>query len=338
MSAVTVIITCYNLEQYIGAAIESVLAQDCAEAPEIIVVDDCSTDGSEGVIRSYPVRYVRTDRNGGSLLAMLAGLERASNDIICLLDGDDVWHPHKIRKVGDCFASDPKMAFVTHDLRFVDASGMPIERSSRPREVLGSATPRQHSGLIRHGILMHLDYVWLGSALSFRRFLARSTEFAEWARSLPDPAHTYQDWPLAFWIAADPDVELGYVPEVLFDYRLHDSNYSGDASTPEKAIRNFRRTRNTVAALRRIALERGLSSDVEAGLRWRLTFLDYVLDLYSGRRGPAVLGWVRNLGYTWRAGVFWKETARFVGIQAVGPKRFASLSGGRKVLRNLRAS
>jgi len=338
MSAATVIITCYNLERYIGAAIESVLAQDCADVPEIIVVDDCSTDDSESVIRSYPVRHVRTDRNGGSLLAMLEGLDRASNDIVCLLDGDDVWHRDKLRRVGDCFGSDPKIAFVTHDLRFVDSSGAPTSRSSRPREVLGPASPQQRSELIRQGILMHRDFVWLGSALSFRRSLARSTEFAEWARSLPDPVNTYQDWPLAFWIAADPDVQLGYVPEALFDYRVHERDHSGDASTPAKAIRNFRRTRNTVAAMHAIAEMRRLPSEVKAELSERECFLDYVLTLYSGRRGRAALGWLRNLGYARRKGIFWKENARFLGIMALGPERFATTSARRRMFRTLRPS
>jgi glycosyltransferase involved in cell wall biosynthesis len=338
MSAATVVITCYNLERYIGAAIESVLAQDCANMPEIIVVDDCSTDGSEEAIRVHPVRYIRTDSNGGSLLAMLAGVERASNDIICLLDGDDIWRHDKLRKVGNLFASDPTMAFVTHDLRFIDAAGEPLDRKSRPREVLGDAETGQRNALIREGILMHRDYVWLGSALSFRRSSARFQQFAAWARSLPDPVNTYQDWPLAFWIAADPDVKLGYVPAALFDYRLHDSNHSGDASTPAKAIRNFRRTRNTVAAMREIADMRGLSSKIEAELSERERFLDYVLDLYSGRKSRAALGWLCNLAYARHKGIFWKENVRFLGIMALGPDRFARVSARRKMVRNLPAS
>jgi glycosyltransferase involved in cell wall biosynthesis len=338
MGAVTVVVTCYNLERYVGAAIESVLAQDCAEAPEVIVVDDCSTDQSERVIRSYPVRYVRTVRNGGSLLAMLAGVESASNDIVCLLDGDDVWRSDKIRKVGESFASAKSVAFVTHDLRFIDAGGSTVNRSSRPGKVLGAVPPSKRSECIRQGILTVGDYVWLGSALSFRRSLARFEAFAKWAHSLPDAANTYQDWPLAFWIAADPDVELGYVPEPLFDYRLHDSNHSGDASTPERAIRNFGRTRNTVAAMQEIASMRCLSSDIGEVLNERLSFLDYMIDLYSGRRKRAALGWLRNLAYTQRKGLFWKEAARFLAIETLGPARFTNASARRSMFTNLPSS
>jgi glycosyltransferase involved in cell wall biosynthesis len=338
MSSATVIITCYNLERFVGAAIESALGQDCIDKPEIIVVDDCSTDGSEQIIRSYPVQYVRTDHNSGSLLAMLAGLETASNDIVCLLDGDDIWRADKLREVSRCFSRNLRIAFVTHDLAFIDSSGVPVQRVSRPRQVLGVSPPEERGERIRQGILMHGDYVWLGSALSFRRSLIRIDEFTAWARALPDPANTYQDWPLAFWIAADFEVELGYVPHILFDYRLHDSNHSGDASTPAKAIRNFQRTRNTVAAMRDIAMIRQLSNEVGAKLSERVCFLDYVIDLYSGRKGRAALGWMRTLRYTWGAGLFLKETARFVAIQAFGPKRFATASARRRVLRSLPTS
>lgn len=327
MEAASVILTCYNLERFIGAAIESVLAQDFVPRPQIIAVDDCSTDQSEQVIRSYPeVRYVRTDRNSGSLLAMLAGLEEASGDIVCLLDGDDLWNVNKIRRVSDCFAHDPCIALVTHDLRFMNGSGQPIDRLSRPAEVLGAAPVDERSERIRKGILMHGDFVWLGSALSFRRSVGRVDEFAEWARSLPDPSNTYQDWPLAFWIAALPSVEFGYVPEKLFGYRLHDLNHSGDASTPSNALRNFRRSYNTVAAMQQIASMRGLSPVIESELNERLRFLSYLVDLYSGRSCRAASSWVYSLRYMFRRKLLLKEFARFLAILLLGRSRFSSLA------------
>src|SRR4051812_20803492 len=93
----SVIVTCFNLERYIRAAIESVLGQSFAGNLEIIVVDDCSTDRSAEIVRSYEgIRYLKTERNGGVLLAILAGLEAASADILFFLDGDDLWHPAKV--------------------------------------------------------------------------------------------------------------------------------------------------------------------------------------------------------------------------------------------------
>ena len=59
MTDASVVITCYNLERFIGAAIESVQRQDFAGSLQIIVVDDCSTDRSPEVIQSFDgVEYV----------------------------------------------------------------------------------------------------------------------------------------------------------------------------------------------------------------------------------------------------------------------------------------
>ncbi len=55
---VTVVIPVYNREKYIGAAIESVLAQTFTDF-EILVIDDGSTDGSREVVRSYPDPRIR---------------------------------------------------------------------------------------------------------------------------------------------------------------------------------------------------------------------------------------------------------------------------------------
>jgi glycosyltransferase involved in cell wall biosynthesis len=324
---ISIVITCYNLERFIGAAIESALSQEFAGTVEVIVVDDCSTDDSERIIRSYAdVRYLRTAQNSGSLLAMITGLEEASYDIVCLLDGDDIWRPDKVRMISECFASDPLVAFVTHDLRFINSVGAPVDRPSRPAKVLNPAPAVEWSDRIRQGILMDEDFVWLGSALSFSRSVSRAAEFVEWARSLPDPVNTYQDWPLAFWIAALPEVKFGYIPEKLFAYRLHESNHSGDASSSEKALRNFRRTRNTVAAMIDIACTRGLPQSIRDSLNRRLRFLDYTIGLYAGRRSFALAGWLRSLRYLVEQGAVYKETARFVGIQILGASLFCRLA------------
>ena len=72
------------------------------------------------------------------------------------------------------------------------------------------------------------------------------------------------------------------------------------------------------------------------GLGKRL--LDYVIDLYSGRKSRAAMGWLHNLRYARRKGIALKETARFLGIQVMGPARFANASAKRRVLRNLPVS
>ena len=128
---VSVIITCHNLEKYIGSAIDSVLKQDYSGQVEILVVDDQSSDGSAEIIKSYSnVRYVRTDANVGVLIATVIGIENTSGSHIFFLDGDDIWEPGKLSKSMLAFAHAPSCNLVTHDLIYIDSAGLPIMRGS----------------------------------------------------------------------------------------------------------------------------------------------------------------------------------------------------------------
>jgi glycosyltransferase involved in cell wall biosynthesis len=88
---VSVVIPAYNLEGYIGRAIESVLAQT-RPADEIIVVDDGSTDDTGEMVKKYgsAVRYIHQE-NAGASAARNTGIKAAKNEWIALLDGDDEW-------------------------------------------------------------------------------------------------------------------------------------------------------------------------------------------------------------------------------------------------------
>ena len=62
---VSVIIPAYNCEKYISQSIDSALAQDVPL--EVIILNDCATDGTEEVIKTYlddpRVRYVKNEKN-----------------------------------------------------------------------------------------------------------------------------------------------------------------------------------------------------------------------------------------------------------------------------------
>ena len=91
---VSVIITCYNLGQYVSECIQSVLNQKYKNF-EIIVVNDCSTDNTEDVLKSAPseVKVINLKENLGQFGAFLKGLEIASGEFVCMVDADDVLLP-----------------------------------------------------------------------------------------------------------------------------------------------------------------------------------------------------------------------------------------------------
>jgi hypothetical protein len=184
--------------------------------------------------------------------------------------------------------------------------------------------------VLRRGILLLTDHVWLGSALGLHRSNARLKAFCDYAKRLPDPRNTYQDWPLAYWIASLEGVALGYVPDKLFRYRLHGANHSGDARDVEKALRNMRRTLNTSKAMLAIAEARSLSAAYRRRAVAQTRFFDYLVTLYSGRRLAALGKFMRASGFLWHnRNSAPKELMRLAGISLLGPAGFTAAAKAR---------
>src|SRR5262245_37014903 len=118
---ISTIITLYNLEKYIDAAIQSVLGQT-RQSDEIIVVDDCSTDGSADIVAKHgqKIIYIKQERNIGALRNSLSGLKAATGDVVAFLDGDDVWMPEKLEAIEKEFLQDEEVVLVSHDFVEVD--------------------------------------------------------------------------------------------------------------------------------------------------------------------------------------------------------------------------
>lgn len=100
---VSVIIPCYNAEKYIAETIESVINQSYHNW-ELLIVDDCSKDKSEEIIKSYiqkdsRVKYYRTKSNTGTPAEPRnIGIENANGKYIALLDADDLFLPNKLEE------------------------------------------------------------------------------------------------------------------------------------------------------------------------------------------------------------------------------------------------
>lgn len=97
---VSVIIPVYNSEKYITKTLNSVLNQTYKKI-EIVLVDDCSTDYSEQIIKDYLLKhnniiFHRLEKNSGAAVARNKAIELASGRYIAFLDSDDLWYENKI--------------------------------------------------------------------------------------------------------------------------------------------------------------------------------------------------------------------------------------------------
>jgi teichuronic acid biosynthesis glycosyltransferase TuaG len=111
----SVVIPAYNAEATIAASIDSCLQQSYRPY-EIIVVDDCSTDNTAEIIKSYDdqVRYTQLIKNAGPSVARNKGMDIATGDYIAFLDHDDKWHKDKLALITSILEAQPGIDFIYH--------------------------------------------------------------------------------------------------------------------------------------------------------------------------------------------------------------------------------
>ena len=91
----------YNTSSYIADSIQSVLAQSYKDW-ELIIVDDCSTDNTDYVVKPYlsdkRIKYIKNEKNCGAAVSRNKALLEAQGKWIAFLDSDDLWMPNKLKK------------------------------------------------------------------------------------------------------------------------------------------------------------------------------------------------------------------------------------------------
>ena len=99
---VSVIMPAYNSEQFIEKSIRSALTQTCSDL-EIIVIDDCSKDGTVQIVQRLAqeddrVRLIQNETNLGAANSRNKGMDCSRGRYVALLDSDDIWYPEKLEK------------------------------------------------------------------------------------------------------------------------------------------------------------------------------------------------------------------------------------------------
>lgn len=97
MPKVSVIMPLYNAEKHLRGALESVIAQTFTDY-ELIVIDDCSTDGTAAILDTFDdprIQRLRNERNLGIVGALNRGLDVARGVYIARMDGDDLAYPER---------------------------------------------------------------------------------------------------------------------------------------------------------------------------------------------------------------------------------------------------
>lgn len=139
MNLVSIITPVYNSEKYLSEHIRSVQAQTHANW-EHILVDDCSSDKSETLIKSFQkedsrIKYHRLDTNSGAGIARNKAIELSEGKYIAFLDSDDQWYPEKLEKQLS-FMQENDYHFTFTDYDMVDEAGKELNKRVRCKPVL----------------------------------------------------------------------------------------------------------------------------------------------------------------------------------------------------------
>ncbi len=147
---VSIITPVYNAEEFIVQTIESVQAQTYNDW-ELLLIDDCSTDSSAELIRSFTnndnrIRYVKLNKNSGAAVTRNTGLAMAKGRYIAFLDSDDIWKAQKLEKQMELI-KEKDIGFVFTSYRYIMQDGSPMSKVARAPEKI------DYNGLLKNTII-----------------------------------------------------------------------------------------------------------------------------------------------------------------------------------------
>ena len=108
---VSVLMPAYNVEKYVGAAIESILNQTFSDF-EFIIINDGSTDDTANIIKKYAaqdkrIRFIDNHENRGFIARLNDCLDLARGKYVAKMDSDDISLPERFAKQVDFLNTNP---------------------------------------------------------------------------------------------------------------------------------------------------------------------------------------------------------------------------------------
>jgi len=203
---VSVVIPCYNHEQYVEQSLNSVLNQTYKNI-ELIVIDDGSSDNSVAIVKKMQEEHnftFVTQENMGVCKTLNKAVSLSEGKYIALLASDDYWDLSKIEKQVNSLESNPNSEFCFTQAKEFDENDPHYEKifpkSPLTGKVLNQVFIRQH--------------VPAGSMMFSRTLHDKLGGFDENLKE--------EDWD--FVIRSAAQTEFCAVSEPLFYYRSHETN------------------------------------------------------------------------------------------------------------------
>lgn len=223
MGKVSIVIPVYNRERYVKEAIDSALGQTYGDT-EVVVVDDCSTDGTSDVLAGYggAIRVVRHERNRGVGAAFATGVAAMEGEWFKGLGSDDVLYPDAVEQLAGANAAlgpgDRVVPFMS--MGTVDGRTYPYQPGPMINALDGFA----------QAVLLLDEFFGVHATCLFRRSLVDRIGF--------NPAYrAYEDWDFNLRLLFD-GYRFVHVERPVYGYRMH-----GGQMTASHAGRDEQRDR-----------------------------------------------------------------------------------------------
>lgn len=275
MPTVSAIIPAYNAAPFIERTVASALNQrDCT--PQVIVVDDGSTDGTWESLERFGDAIIRVRQdNGGPARARNHGASLSSGEWLAFLDADDEWMPEKLSRQLE-FARDDVSLIYTDRINF----GAIDRVAERYFGAMDRVAGRQLSRELRQTAEV-FDYLLLENFITTSSVLIRKSTFQSLAgfAQEPEPCEDWDLW-LRFVLAGG---KIAHCPEPLTRYRLHDSSVSSNQARMHRGRMTTLRRAFAKAQGRRVnaTIIRQAWANAWASSAWSV----------AGRKPWTALGW-----------------------------------------------
>ena len=216
---VSVVVPCYNHEQYVAGALASALDQT-ADSLEVIAIDDGSRDGTAAAMKRFADERhderlrIYAQANRGTTATLHLGLSRARGQYVAILNSDDVFAPERMEvMIGALERESADFAFSR--VTYVDGAGADVTNApGRPSDYLRCQLERARYPELAYAMLDFNLTISTGNFVFRRSFYERIGGFR--------PLLWCHDWDFA--LRAVRKGTVTYVDRALYYYRFHGEN------------------------------------------------------------------------------------------------------------------
>ena len=207
---VSIFLLTYNQKQFIAQTINSILMQKANFNFQIVIGEDCSTDGTRSICETFAEKYSNKikllpalEKNIGLIANYMRTIKACEGKYIAICDGDDYWiDENKLQKQVSFLEDNPNYSIVYSKLKKLFPDGTFKESIQRKLKQAGD-----FDDLVFENVIPSVTVLF--------RNRQNISAVPTWITNFP-----YGDWPTYLWILKDGG-KIYFMDEITAVYRMH---------------------------------------------------------------------------------------------------------------------